>query len=138
MKPGGPRVFFTGVAPNEVSSLIGEYLVADRMPETKVLGYLGENDVEGVPDLKSLPVFGMQQRIALRNAGNTAPNDIYQYIANGGYSGLNKALYQMEPNAGCGGDEGVGAQGSRWCSFPHGNEMELHGPFARSSEVHSR
>lgn len=99
MKPGGPRVFFTGVAPDEVSSLIDEYLVADRMPETKVLGYLGENDVEGVPDLKSLPVFGMQQRIALRNAGNTAPNDIYQYIATGGYSGLNKALYQMEPNA---------------------------------------
>ena len=39
----------------------------------------------------------LQERIALRNAGHIAPDDIYQYIAKGGYAGLNKALFAMEP-----------------------------------------
>ncbi len=99
MKPGGPRVFFSGMAPEDVGSLIDEYLVNDRVPPKNVMGYLGEPSRDDIPDLNSLPVVAMQRRIALRNAGNTAPDDIYQYIANGGCAGLNKALFKMEPDA---------------------------------------
>ena len=38
-----------------------------------------------------------QLRIALRNAGTIDPYDIYQYIANGGYSALHRALTEMTP-----------------------------------------
>ena len=38
-----------------------------------------------------------QVRIALRNAGHIDPTDIYEYIASGGYSGLDKALSGMSP-----------------------------------------
>ena len=38
-----------------------------------------------------------ETRIALRNAGNIDPMDIYQYIANGGYRALNRALLEMTP-----------------------------------------
>ena len=38
-----------------------------------------------------------QVRIALRNAGHIDPTDIYEYIASGGYSGLDKALSGMTP-----------------------------------------
>ena len=48
-------------------------------------------------DLMTLPMMQLQERIALRNAGNIAPGDIYQYIANGGYAGINKALFGMKP-----------------------------------------
>ena len=97
LKPGRPRLFFKNVTPADVPDLLHNYLEEDRVPEDKVLGYLGEGQVDGATDLSSLPVMALQQRIALRNAGNISPTDIYQYIANDGYAGLNKALSEMEP-----------------------------------------
>ena len=96
-KPGGPRVFFKNVSPADVPQLVQDYLLDGKLPADMALGYLGDGPVDGVPDLDSLPVMSIQQRIALRNAGNIAPSDIYQYIANSGYAGLNKALFEMEP-----------------------------------------
>ena len=97
LKPGRPRLFFKNVTPADVPDLLHNYLEEDRVPEDKVLGYLGEGQVDGATDLSSLPVMTLQQRIALRNAGNISPTDIYQYVANDGYAGLNKALSEMEP-----------------------------------------
>lgn len=96
LKPGKPRIFFRNVLPSDVQALINDYLQKDKVPLDKVLGYLGDPTVENVPDLNSLPGMKYQQRIALRNAGHIAPDDIYQYIASGGYGGLNKALFEME------------------------------------------
>ena len=98
MKPGGSRLFFRNVTPEDVSEIIKPYVLSDRIPGEKVLGYLGETPIQGVPDLKELPGIKQQYRIALRNAGHIAPNDILQYLAVGGYSGLNKALFEMEPS----------------------------------------
>ena len=97
LKPGGPRIFFRDVTPDDVPGLLESYLVGDQVPAEKALGYLGDGPVDSVPDLNTLPVMRLQQRIALRNAGHIAPDDIYQYIANGGYEGLNKALTEMKP-----------------------------------------
>ena len=98
MKPGGSRVFFNNVTPDDVPNIIKSVLVDDSLPDEGVLGYLGDTPVDGVEDLNRLPGIGMQQRIAMRNAGNIAPNDVMQYIANGGYSGLQKALFEMQPD----------------------------------------
>ena len=97
LKPGKPRVFFRNVSPEDVPTLIEAYLVNDTVPGDKALGYLGTGPVDGVTDLSSLPGMRLQQRIALRNAGHIAPDDILQYIANGGYAGLNKAIFEMQP-----------------------------------------
>ena len=96
-KPGGSRVFFNNVTPDDVPNIVQTVLVDGGLPDSNVLGYLGDAPVDGVADLNELPGIGMQQRIALRNAGNTAPADVMQYIANGGYSGLQKALFEMQP-----------------------------------------
>ncbi len=88
-KPGGPRVFFGNVAPEDIDSLIDDYVANVQMPEKPPLGYLGEDGTEGLADLqdlRSLSGVKMQHRVALRNAGNIAPDDVYQYLANGGYS----------------------------------------------------
>ena len=97
LKAGKPRVFFRNVSPEDVPALVESYLVKDTVPGDKALGYLGAGPVDGVADLGSLPGMRLQQRIALRNAGHIAPDDILQYIANGGYAGLNKALFEMQP-----------------------------------------
>ena len=96
LKPGGSRLFFNNVAPEDVAEIIDSYILNDRVPAGKAIGYLGETAIQGVPDLNELPGIRLQQRIALRNAGNIAFDDIHQYIANGGYAGLNKALHSME------------------------------------------
>ena len=120
LKPGGPRLLFNNIAPSDVPALIDEYLVGDVIPMHRVLAYIGESRVEGVPEFSTLPAMKLQQRVALRNAGHTAPNDMYQYIANGGYGGLNKAISEMEP-------EGVlkevtdsGLRGRGGAAFPTG------------------
>ena len=99
LRPGTKsRLFFRNVTPDDASSIVGSYIAEGELPADKVFGYLGEDSIDGAPDLNDIPGIARQQRIALRNAGNTAPGDIYQYIANGGYEGIHKALTQMEPN----------------------------------------
>ena len=97
LKPGAPRLFFGNVSPDDVPALVDEYLAQDKVPDGKALAYLGDGEIVGVPALGDLPAFGLQHRVALRNAGHIAPDDIFQYIANGGYGGLNKAILNMEP-----------------------------------------
>ena len=96
-KPGKSRLFLNNVTTDDVPGIIQDYLVHDNVPAGKALGYLGDAPIEGLPDLNSLPGIKYQERIALRNAGHVAPNDIYQYIAQDGYGALNKALFEMAP-----------------------------------------
>ena len=97
LKPGAPRLFFKNVAPSNVPAILRDYVVNDQVPADKALAYEGDRPMDGIPALDSLAGMRLQQRIALRNAGHIAPNDIYQYIANGGYGGLNKAVLEMQP-----------------------------------------
>lgn len=97
MKPNGSRLFLRNVTPEDVPGIIDSYLVNNTVPQEKALGYLGDDPIAGVSDLQELPGIKHQQRIVLRNAGHIAFGDIYQYIANEGYSGLNRALFEMQP-----------------------------------------
>ena len=97
VKERGSRLFFNNVTPEDVPRIIDSYLVNDTVPDESVIGYLGQNPVGDVPNLNKHPSMAKQERIALRNAGRIAPADIYQYIARGGYGGLNKALFEMQP-----------------------------------------
>jgi NADH-quinone oxidoreductase subunit F/NADP-reducing hydrogenase subunit HndC len=47
--------------------------------------------------MDNLPFYKKQVRIALRNNGRIDPNNIYHYIAAGGYSSLEKVLSSMTP-----------------------------------------
>ena len=98
LKPGGSRLFFRNVGPGDVPRILDSYLSRDIIPVDKLFGYLDNTPLEGVEDIGSLPGMRLQQRVALRNAGHIAPDDIFQYIARGGYEGLNKSLFEMEPS----------------------------------------
>ncbi len=92
------RLFFANVTPEDVPSIVESYIVGGETTSPRIIGYLGEDPIEGAPNLADVEGIRRQRRIALRNAGNIAPDDIYQYIANGGYAGIYRALTQMEPN----------------------------------------
>ncbi len=120
VKPGKPRIFFKNVTAEDATTIVEQYLAGDNIPEDKVLGQLGGPMVEGVPDLQELPGISMQQRIALRNGGHIAPDDIYQYIANGGYSALNKAILDMDGEAVIKEMQDSGLRGRGGAAFPAG------------------
>ena len=92
-KPGSSRLFFKNVRPDEIEVILESYLVEGNIPSDKVLGYRGlHGPIDNEKCLDDLPGMALQNRIALRNAGPIAPDDILQYIASGGYEGLSKAL----------------------------------------------
>ncbi|MBM3933497.1 MAG: NADH-quinone oxidoreductase subunit F [SAR202 cluster bacterium] len=96
-KPGESRLFFKNVSADDVPALLESYLVKNQIPTGKVFGYLGAKPIAGAPNIADMPQWKLQNRIALRNAGTTAPDDIFQYIANNGFAALNKALTEMKP-----------------------------------------
>ena len=120
LKPGGSRLFFGNVTPGDVPALIDGYLLSGGVRGPEPLGYLGDTPMDGVPDLNELPGMRLQERIALRNAGTIAPADVLQYVANGGYAGLNKALFQMDPQGVIKEVTDSGLRGRGGAAFPTG------------------
>ena len=120
LKPGGSRLFFGNVTPGDVPALIEGYLLSGGVRGPEPLGYLGDTPIDGVPDLNELPGMRLQERIALRNAGTIAPADVLQYVANGGYAGLNKALFEMDPQGVIKEVTDSGLRGRGGAAFPTG------------------
>ena len=102
--PGGPRVFYGNFDPERAGEVVSAHVAGGQPVEELALGYLapdgaGDDFVPppGLRDLSLHPMRAWENRIALRNAGNIDPLDIYQYIATGGYRALNRALLEMTP-----------------------------------------
>ena len=100
--PGGPRIFYGNVTPEIAEQIVSSHVAGGTPAADLALGYLiGDADTvsptDGISDLSQHPMKAWETRIALRNAGNIDPADIYQYIANGGYQALNQALTEMSP-----------------------------------------
>ena len=82
---------------------------------------MGEGEVTDSTDsMENIPGIALQNRIALRNAGHTAPGDILQYIATGGYSGLYKAVTSMESSEVIDEVKNSGLRGRGGAAFPTG------------------
>jgi len=98
VKPGRPQIIYGDLTPKSAIQLVNDYLVNDKPRPDLAMGYIGNGKVDSIPNLFELPVLKPQVRIVLRNCGLIDPENINHYIANGGYSGLVRAL-KMTPEA---------------------------------------
>ena len=97
IKPGRPRISYRNVTREIAHQLVEDYLVKDDPLPALAIGTIGEGSVDGIPKLFELPELKAQVRVAMRNCGIIDPGQIDHYLANGGYSGLARCLFQMNP-----------------------------------------
>ncbi len=124
IKPGRPQIYYGDVTPELAAQLIEDYLVNDNPRPDLALGTVGGDGVEGIPQFFELPMLKPQVRIALRNCGIIDPQDINQYIARDGYSGLVRAL-GMKPEEVLEEVKKSGLRGRGGAGFPTGMKWEF-------------
>lgn len=124
IKPGKPRISYNNVTPQIIPQLIEDYLIKDNPRSDLALGYIGKTGVNGIPDFFKLPVLKSQVRLVLSKCGSIDPENINHYIANGGYSGLVKAL-KMKPEAIIDEIKKAGLRGRGGAGFPTWQKWEF-------------
>ena len=124
VKPGRPHIFYGNLTPELASQLVEDYIVNDNPRPDLALGTVGNSGVEGIPEFYDLPMLKPQVRISLRNCGLIDPESINHYIANGGYSGLVKAL-AMAPEEVIDEMKKSGLRGRGGAGFPTGLKWEF-------------
>ena len=121
-KPGGSRVFYSNVTPEKAAEIVESCVTGDDLRPDMALAYTGRVTLDGIPRLDDLPVWNQQVRIALRNCGHIDPLDIHQYIAEGGYAALDKAVNRMTPEEVLKEVQDSGLRGRGGAAFPTGTK----------------
>jgi len=124
IKPGRLRICYGNVTPEIAVELVNDYIVKDNPRPDLALGTLGDGSIDGIPRLFDLPMLKPQVRIALRNCGHIDPENIDHYIANGGYSGLVRAL-SIKPEEVIEEVKKSGLRGRGGAGFPTGRKWEF-------------
>ena len=118
-RPGKPRVYFANVTPDSAAALVESYVVDGAIPDgADVLGAIGDLENGGLPDLFSREEFSLQRRVATQNCGVIEPDNLWHYIANGGYAALEKAVSGMTPEEVIGEIEKSNLRGRGGAAFP--------------------
>ncbi|MGQ9573718.1 MAG: NADH-ubiquinone oxidoreductase-F iron-sulfur binding region domain-containing protein [Thermoguttaceae bacterium] len=91
-RPPRPSIWYANLTPPKAAELVESSLVRDDPRAEQALGTLGPGDCPGIARLEDIPAWRLQFRRTLRNCGLIDPGSIDHSLANGGYSGLVRAL----------------------------------------------
>lgn len=90
--PGFPPILYYKVTPGKARMLVKSFLEEGDPLFEHLLGAMEENDL--IPSVMDFPRFNREKRVVMEKCGLIDPEDIYQYLAEGGYAALAKALDQ--------------------------------------------
>ncbi len=119
---GFPPIFYPEVTAGKAQMLVKLFL-GDGDPRFEhILGATMENDL--IPSVMEFPRFNQEKRVVMEKCGHINPEDIYDYIAEGGYSTFAKAL-QRSPDEIINEVEHSGLRGRGGAGFPTGRKWKL-------------
>jgi NADH-quinone oxidoreductase subunit F len=121
-KPPHPPIVYQQVNAVIARRLVREFILNDDPCLEFVLGAMGENEL--VPDFADFPRAAFEQKVILKNCGFIDPENIEHYVANGGYSALNKVL-RMQSEAVIAEVKNSGLRGRGGAGFPAGEKWEI-------------
>ena len=124
---GFPPILYHQVTPGKARMLVRSFLEEGDPLFEHVLGAMEEN--EFVPHVMDFPRFNQETRVIMEKCGRIDPEDIYDYIAEGGYETLEKAL-QLAPDEIIKEIQDSGLRGKGGAGFPSGRKWQ----FARIAE----
>ena len=119
---GYPPIFYQHVTPGKAKMLVRSFLKEGDPLFEHVLGAMEENEL--IPSVMDFPRFNQEKRVVMQHCGLIDPGDIYDYIANGGYYSLVKAL-QLSPAEIIKEIQGSGLRGRGGAGFPTAKKWEL-------------
>ena len=96
----GLRIFYNNVDKEKAKLIYDSHVNNNQINNDLVFGQIAPNNsqpISGVPQIDKEKPLSLTKRIATENCGNISPTDINQYIANGGYEALNRALNDLDP-----------------------------------------
>ncbi len=115
--------YYVRVTPEDVPEIVEEHLVKGRVVNRLI--YKAPVKEDEIPTYKQLDFYSKQKRVALRNCGSIDPEEIKEYIARGGYSSLEKAVYEMTPEQVIDEVKRSGLRGRGGGGFPTGLKWEF-------------
>lgn len=122
--PGKERIIYGGIVPQEIPEFIKTTITDKEIYSKKVFATYTESN-NNIPNINEIPFFGKQLRVVLKNCGILNPTSIDEYIANGGFKGLDKALRIMNPEEVISEVKSAGLRGRGGGGFPTGLKWEL-------------
>ena len=128
IEPAG--ILYTKVKPQHVKDIIRKTVLKGKTVDR--LLYRDPESKKRVPKYGDIPFYRNQTRVSMRNVGRVDPFDLEDSVANGAYSGLVRALFEMTSHdvieaierSGLRGRGGAGfATGRKWksCRDAKGN-----------------
>jgi NADH-quinone oxidoreductase subunit F len=119
---GFPPIFYPEVTPGKAQMLVKLFLEEGDPRFEHMLGATEENDL--IPSIVEFSRFNQEKRVVMEKCGHIDPEDIYDYIAEGGYSALVKTL-QLKSEAIVKEIKDAGLRGRGGAGFPTGEKWEL-------------
>ncbi|MDR2069603.1 MAG: NADH-quinone oxidoreductase subunit NuoF [Spirochaetaceae bacterium] len=87
--------FYVDVKPEDAWEIIAEQIIKGR--EVKRLLYKDDTEKKSTVAVEDIGFYQKQFRVVLRNCGVINPENIDEYIAREGYTGLEKVLFEWTP-----------------------------------------
>lgn len=117
------NVFYVRVSPKDAKDIVDDHITKGQVVER--LLYMDPQKKVHVRTQDEMTFYGKQKRVALRNCGLINPEDIYEYIAVGGYEALGRILTAMSPEEVIDIIKKSGLRGRGGGGFPTGLKWEI-------------
>ena len=115
------NVIYTHVKPEDCEEIIEKTIKGGKV----IQRLLFEEDGKKYKARDDIPFYLKQQRLILRECGLSNCEDIWEYIAKGGYSAFEKALFEMTDEQICMEVISSGLRGRGGGGFPTGKKWDL-------------